>query len=137
MSKQIFSSGVVIINSVDLSDHVESLAIDFSAPQVDVTAMGATARQYLAGFRDDSIDITFWQDFAASSVHATLFPLFNGGSLVSVKFAANVAPYSSANPTFSGTAVITDYPPMSGKVGDGLQAVVKMKPNGALTAGTS
>lgn len=137
MAKQLYINAMVIINSINLSDHVKSLAIDMSTPQIDVTAMGATAKQYLAGFRDDSIDIDFWQDFAASSVDATLWPLFSGGSIFAVEFAGNGTAISATNPSYSGSAVMTDYPPLSGNVGDALAIAVKMKAYGALVRATS
>lgn len=137
MAKQLYNNAYVLINSVDLSDHTKSLALDMSTPQVDVTAMGATAKQFLAGFRDDSIDLDFWQDFAAASVDATLWPLFAGGSIFTVKFAGNGTAISATNPSYSGSAVMTDYPPLSGNVGDALAIKVKMKAYGALVRGTS
>ena len=63
------------VAGTDLSDHVREIKINMSAEDLDATAMGATSRAHAVGLRDDSIEVTFLQDYAASKVDATLAPL--------------------------------------------------------------
>lgn len=65
----------VEVNSVDLSDQVQSVTIDRTVDDHDVTAVSATAHEHLLGLSEDTITLNFWQDFEASSVDATLSPL--------------------------------------------------------------
>jgi hypothetical protein len=57
---------LVLVNGVDLSDHVVEGHRDRHRRSVDITAMGATANAYTKGLGDASISIDFFQDFAAA-----------------------------------------------------------------------
>ena len=99
--------------------------------------MGASAKQHMPGLRDDSLSITFLQDFGSSAVDQTLYPLFNNGSL----FAATIIPAgsspSSTNPYCAGFAYLPSYQPIAGKVGDRAETTVDFAMQGAFTRGTS
>lgn len=137
MAKLVFLNGYVSINSVDLSDHASEIALELSKEQVDVTSMGANAHQRLAGLEDDKLTVTWWQDFAASEIDATLYPIWQGGTAVPFKVAAAGSTISSTNPSYSGSVILADYNPIDGKVGDGLSAKVSFLVSGTVTRGTS
>lgn len=137
MAKFILTNAYVLINSVDLSDHVESVELKMAAADVDVTAMGATAKQHMPGLRDDSLTVNFFGDFGSSAVDATLYPLFNGGSLFAVKLAAQGSSISATNPSWSGSAYLLTYAPIAGKVGDAAMVSVDFAMQGAFTRGTT
>lgn len=106
-----------MINNVDLSDHVKSVTIDYSAETPECTAMGAgTTKQRLPGLLDWKIDVEFNQDYASGKVHATLWPLV--GTLTTIIIQAVAGAESATNPKFTGTGIISKYNPLSGKVGD-------------------
>lgn len=115
----------VTVNSVDLSDHVESVEIDMSHEDVDITAMGATSRAHAPGLRDDRITLNFFQDFAASEVDQTLAPLLGvqAGTAVVVKPTSGAV--SSTNPSYTMTGVLLTYMPLAGTVGDASQTSVE------------
>lgn len=137
MGKLVLTNAAVTVAGVDLSDHVSDVELDLTAADVDVTAMGAGGKQRLAGLQDNKVTITFWQDFAASSVDATLYAAFAAGSLVAFSVAAAGTAYAiPGNPKFSGTAIITDYPPIGGGVGDGLKVKATLSVSGTVTRGT-
>ena len=75
MAEFVFKDGSIVVNSVDLSDHARSITISYDADMVDSTAMGDDDREFLAGLRSWNISVEFEQDYAASKVDATLFPL--------------------------------------------------------------
>lgn len=136
-SLRVFTNGYVAINGVVLSDHVESLQLEVDVNAVEVTAMGDGGKNYLAGLQDSKLTITFWQDFSASEVDPTLWGCITGGTAVSFKVGANGTAFSATNPSYSGSAICTKYPPFSGKVGDGLQTAVEFTVCGTVTSGTS
>src|SRR5690348_16857185 len=88
------------INGTDLSDHVQQLTVTMNAEDIDVTAMGAVSRQHLPGLRDDSFDVVFFQDFAASKVDAILNPLIGATTGATLVAKATNAAVSSTNPTY-------------------------------------
>jgi hypothetical protein len=116
MSVVVLLNPQIIINSVDLSNHVTSVEIDESWADVDTTAFGATAKSRVAGLGDHKITIDFQQDFAATSVEATIYPLVGATASITVK-ELNAAT-STTNPAYSGVVLINDWKPVSGKVGD-------------------
>ena len=137
MAKLVFLNGYVQVNGVDLSDHASQIQLQLSKEQVDVTAMGANAHQWLAGLENDKLTVVWWQDFAASEVDATLYPIWQAGTPVAFKVAANGSSISSTNPSYSGSVILADYDPIDGKVGDGLSSNVSFMISGTVVRGTT
>lgn len=121
----------IVINGVNLSDHVMSGTINYEAELQDETAMGDDSRTRLAGLKNYSLDITFQQDFASGSVDATLFPLVGVDTSVVIK--PTSAAVSVTNPSFSGTAILESYPIMGNAVGELAQVSVTFQGDGDLT----
>lgn len=118
MAKQVLTDVTVTVNSVDLSDHVTQVEVSMQKDEVDVTGMGAQAREILPGLADASITVTFLQDFAAGEVDATLEPLYTANSLFPVEVVPTSGTVSASNPSYSGTFTLLQYTPISGGVGD-------------------
>lgn len=139
MAITVLTNVSVVYNSIDLSDHVESVEVDMTYDQVDITAMGATAHSFAPGLRNDKITLNLFQDFAASKVHATVNPL-NGsaaGATMVIKPVATTV--SATNPSFTGTVSPYTYKPLDGKVGDASQTSIDFFPaaGGAIVVATS
>lgn len=109
----------VLVNSVDLSDHVQKVTVNDTRDSVDITAMGATSKAITKGLGDASITVDFFQDFAAASVHATLQPLVAGTTPFPVEVRPVNAARSATNPAFllSG-ALLMNYGGIDASVGD-------------------
>jgi len=45
------TNALVLVNGVDLSDHVDKVTVNDGREKVDVTAMGATAKGYQKAYR--------------------------------------------------------------------------------------
>jgi len=136
MATFVYTDASVVVNTVDLSDHVKSCALNYEAEMLDDTVMGDTTRSNIAGLLNWSIDVEFLQDFAAAKVDATLFALVGSASFtVTVKPTSGSV--SSTNPSFSGSMVLESYPPMTGSVGDLETASATFRSAGTLTRATS
>lgn len=136
MAKFVLTDVFVSINSVDLSDHVKSITLDYGAAIQDKTAMSETTMSKLAGLKDWSASIEFHQDFAASEVDATLFSLV-GAAAFAVIIRPTSSAVSSTNPNFTGNALLESYPPLSGNVGDVAATSITLQGDGDLTRATS
>lgn len=137
MAKFVYTNAYVSINSVDLSDHVESVTLAYQADAVEVTAMGDAARNYVAGLTDGTLTVTFLQDFAAGEVDATLFGLVGAAA-----FACAVRPVNTTiaatNPEFQFNAILTDYSgPVDASVGDAAKASATFQLTSAVTRDTT
>lgn len=133
MALVVLKNAYVMINAVDLSDHVKQVTLKYSAEIIDDTAMGATSKSRIAGLKDWSMDVEFYQDYASGKVDATLFPLVGAAS-----FAVHLKPVndtiSATNPDYTGNAVIEgDYQPVAGEVGSLATATVSFAGDGDLT----
>ncbi len=126
----------VIINGVDLSDHVDTATLALARDDVDVTAMGAFGHQHIASLENNKLDLIFFQDFNTSKVDATLFPIFHAGTAVSFRLLGNGTAPSATNPVYSGSVVLIDYSPLGGKVGVAAMAPVSFVMQGTVTEGT-
>ncbi len=121
------------INSVDLSDHIKSVDFTYEAKALDDTVMGDDTRSNLAGLKNWSCSITFAQDYAASSVDATLFSLV-GAAAFSLRVRPDKSDGASAtNQNLNGQAILTSYPPITGAVGDFHETTATFASAGTLT----
>ena len=134
MAKQVLLDDSFKVNGVDLSDHVRSITVESMAADIDVTCMGATAKQHAQGLRDDKVTVKWAQDFAASSVDATLWPIFTGGTPVG----ATIKPTSATvgNVVYSGSILLIGYQPLAGQVGALSEINTPFLCQGALTRAT-
>jgi hypothetical protein len=136
MAEIVLTDAVVVVNSVDLSDHVRQVTVSMSVEEKDLTAMGASGKARRAGLRDDSYTLEFNQDFDAAEVDATLFPLLGAAPFpVSVK--PTSAATSATNPDYNGNSIITDYNPIDGAVGDELVTSITLPVDGVISRSTS
>ena len=108
----------VVVNAVDLSDHVRSVTIGRTRNTSDKAAMGDDAMSETLGLIVESMSISFNQSFAASKVHATLNPLFVNGTSHTVVVRPTSAALGATNPSFTLTGFLTDYPAISASLGE-------------------
>jgi hypothetical protein len=137
MAKFVFTDASLVVDSVDLSEYVESVTVGYSSDAVESTAMGSTARSYEPGLTDSTISVTFFQDYAATKVDATLFGLIGAAATTLV-----VKPTSDAvgtdNPSFTVSAILNDYSgPVDASVGDAAKASATFQCTTALVRATS
>lgn len=119
MSKIVLTNAFVQINSVNLSDHVQSVDIQSTRAEVDVTSMGDTNTEIILGLGDVSITVTFFNDYAAGSIDSQLYPLHT----TNTPFPVEVRPVNAARSTsnaayFLAGALLSEYHPINGGVGD-------------------
>lgn len=136
MAELVFTNAQVLVNAVDLSDHVTQVKIVHKGELQDDTAMGATTRSRTPGLLDWSITVDFKQDFAAAKVDATLFPLVGAAA-----FAIEVRPVNGArsvtNPGYNGQCVLASHDPISGQIGKLLMNSAVFEAAGALARSTA
>lgn len=130
-----FTDASVVVNAVDLSNDTRSVTINVEAEDLEDTAMGDTFRSRIGGLKDWSIDLEFNQDFAASQVDATIFPLL--GTVITVTVKATSAAVSATNPSYSGSVLVSEYNPLDGSVGDLATTSVSWPGAGTLTRATA
>ena len=121
----------MVINSINLSDHISSITIDTKDDIVETTGFGSSAKTRVAGLVDNSVSIEFMQDFASANVEATIFPLL--GSTTTVVVSPTSASVSSTNPTYTFTALVSEWQPLKGQIGSLATASVSWPISGTIT----
>jgi len=127
MATVIFKDAYFTINSVDLSDHVKSLTLNYEAETQDDTAMGDDTRSMLGGLKNWSASVEFHQDYAVGEVDVTIFSLV--GTSTAIEIRPTSAVVSATNPSYTGNGMVTTYSPVSGAVGDVLPATIELVPS--------
>jgi len=135
MAALVLTNAYITINSVNLSDHITSVTINTTEDVIDTTAFGSTARTRVAGLLDNSVVIEFQQDYAASNVEATIYPLVGSTTTVVVK--PNGSTTGATNPSYTFTALVSEWQPLNGAVGELATASVTWPISGTITKATS
>lgn len=126
MTKVVLKDCYIVVNGVNISDHVSSVTVNLSKDEVETTNFSGSGRERIAGLKDDMFELNVQQDYANSSIDATLYPLWNNET----EFTVEVRPTSSAvgvnNPKYTATCILLEYSPLDGKVGDLSETKVKL-----------
>jgi len=125
----------ITIGGTDFSASLAAVTLDVSADEQETTAFGDSFRSRIGGLKDASVSLDFHQDFGAASVDATLWPLLGGTAQIVVKPTSSSA--SATNPSYTFTALVTQYQPFASNVGDLATLSVTWPVTGAVTRGTA
>ena len=135
MARIVLTDAKVTINSVNLSDHIASVSLSMSTDVVETSAFNSTAaKTRVAGLQDNSVTLEFHQDYATSNVEATIYPLLGNTTTIVVSPTSTV---SATSPSYTFTALISEWTPLNGGVGELATASVTWPISGAITKATS
>jgi hypothetical protein len=137
MARIVLTDVGVVINNVDLSDHVATVTINQSVDAVETTAFGDGGRTRIGGLEDSSITLDFHQDFAAGDVDATIAPLVGGTASFQISPFGTAVAASGTAPRYSGTVLLTEWTPLNGSVGDLSTASVTWPVSGVIARATA
>jgi hypothetical protein len=117
MATLVLTNAYISVGAVVLSDHANSVTLNYENDSIEITAFGDTGHKFTGGLQNNSCEIAFMQDFAASNVEATLYPLVGTTTTVIVK--PNGATTSATNPAYTLTATyLASHTPVAGAVGE-------------------
>lgn len=117
MAQIVLTDASITINSVDLSSRANQVTINYEKEAVETTAFGSSGRTYSAGLQNITVDIELQQDFAASNVEATVFPLVGTSTTIVVKPTSSAV--SSTNPSYTiASTYLAAHTPVNGAVGE-------------------
>lgn len=116
MAVYLANTGVLTVNSVDLSSLVTNVVINRSFDELEITALGDSGHKYVKGLEASSITIDFLNDSASSKTLQTLNSTW--GTSVTVTFKQNSGAVAADNPLYTMTCLINNTTPVNGAVGD-------------------
>lgn len=135
MAKFVTTDYKITINGTDFSASLASVELAIESDDVETTAFGSTFRTRVGGLKAASLTLDFMQDFGASSVDATLFPLLN--TIATVIMLPTSAAASATNPSYTATCLVNQYSPLASSVGDLATFSVTWPTSGTVTRGTA
>lgn len=121
MARIVLTNVDVTIGGIDLSNHISSVTLTSTYDVLETTAFAGgnvptAAKTRTAGLVDNSVAFEFHQDFAASSVEATIYPLL--GTEVAVTVKPQDAAVAATNPEYQFNAIVSEWTPLNGAVGE-------------------
>jgi hypothetical protein len=131
MARIVLTDVEVLVAGVNLSDHVASVTLSTSADAVETTAFGQDSRTRIGGLKDNSVTLEFHQDFAANEVEATIYPLI--GTVPTINVRPTPAASAPDNPLYTFQALVTEWTPLNGAVGELSTASVTWPISGDIT----
>jgi len=122
MARLVLTNVNITVAGVDLSDHIASVTLGSTYDVLETTAFAdgnvpQAAKNRIAGLVDNSVTLEFHQDFAASQVEATIYPLLGTEAIVTVQPEFGTAT-SATNSLYTFTAVVSEWTPLNGAVGE-------------------
>ena len=105
MAKFVATDYNITINGASFSSSLAAVTLDITVEEQDTTSFGSTARTRVGGLQDASLSLDFHQDFGASSVDATLFPLLGSNATVVIKPTSSTV--SATNPACTAVCLVT------------------------------
>jgi hypothetical protein len=111
-----FKDVSITINSVDLSDRANSATLTYEVEQQDATVMGGN-RAFVGGIQNNTLEVTLYQDFAATEVEDTIFPLVGTTTTLVLKPTSAVVGADNPTYTITGAYLASHTPIAAGDVG--------------------
>lgn len=127
MARIVLTNVAVTFGVTDISSYVTSVTLGSTYDVVETTAFGNTARTRVAGLADNSVSFEFNQDYAASALESVIYPTL--GTAVSI----TVRPVAGSSPAYSFSALVSEWTPLNGAVGELATASVTWPISGTIT----
>jgi hypothetical protein len=127
MARIVLTNVAVTFGTTDISSYVTSVTLGTTLDVVETTAFGNTARTRVAGLADNSVSLEFNQDYAGGALESVIYPTI--GTAVSM----TVRPVAGSSPAYSFSALVSEWTPLNGAVGELATASVTWPISGVIT----
>lgn len=134
MAKFLATDFKITLNGTDLSTSLHSATLDVSSNEVETTTFGNTYKTVVGGILGGTMKLDFYQDYAAGSVDATIWPLVN--TLATVTIVPTSGTVSATNPKYQALCLVNAYTPVAGSIGDLASFSVSWPTSGTVTRAT-
>jgi len=131
MAKLVLTNASVSIAGTDLSTSITNITLETKYDIIETTTFGNTAKTRIAGLADNQITLDFTQDYGASSVESTIYPLLGTTTTIIIQPVAGSA--TTTNPKYTVSALVSDWTPLKGGVGQLATASVTWPISGTIT----
>lgn len=124
------------INSVDVSDWCSKIELTCEVDEKDVTTYGSSGwMEVLGGLAKGQLALGFKNDYVDDQLDEDLWALF--GTVTTFEARPTQSAVGASKPKWTGSVLVKDLKPLSGKVGDVAEMDVSWPTSGAVTRATS
>ena len=131
MAKLVLKDANIVFNGTDISANVASITLSTTAAEVATTAFGSSAVTRVSGLIDNSVTLSIHNDYNA--IDGLFFPLVGSTAVTCVVKPNGTAAASSANPSYTFQALVVEWSPVNGAVGELATADITLPISGAIT----
>lgn len=124
------------INSVDLTDYVQSLTINRGFEELEVSALGDLGRKFVKGLETSTITLSILNDTAATKVLPTLQAAY-GTTVTVVIIQEKGTAVSATNPLYTMSCLINNLQDVNGAQGDLASMDLTFTVNGTIAVATT
>ena len=125
----------VKLGTLDITDHVTSATLTQASDELEITAMGDSARKYVSGLQTAKLDIEFLNDFAATQVCAALQTAIY--TTIVAKLAPSGTTISATNPCYTVSILVNNLTPIVGAAGEMSKSSLSFTCNSTVVQTTS
>lgn len=126
----------VELNSVDMSAFVTGVELDAEVVDLVTTNFGSGGwDERIGGLKSGTLQVSFNDDFAATTVDDRLWPLF--GTVTTFEIRPTSGAVAATNPSYSGSVLVNELSPVAGSVGDLATQDLTWPVSGTVTRATS
>ena len=133
MAKLVLTDSKITINGTDCSTNIAAVTINVTAAEVETTAFGQGAVTRVGGLQDNSVTLSMHNDYSA--IEGLVYPLIGSTAQIIVK--PNGTAVGTANPSYTMQALVTEWTPVNGAVGELNTADVTWPISGTITKATA
>lgn len=134
MATMVLLNAFFELNSVNTSGWAKSAAVAVEAATLDASVFGDGWVVNKPGMKSGTITVNLLDDFAASQLDATLWPLF--ATTVAFKVRPDAGVIGTSNPQYSGSVVINQFN-VGGDLGELAAKSLTFPLSGALVRATA
>jgi len=133
LAKLVLTDSKITINGTDCSTNIAAVTINVTAAEVETTAFGQGAVTRVGGLQDNSVTLSMHNDYSA--IEGLVYPLIGSTAQIIVK--PNGTAVGTANPSYTMQALVTEWTPVNGAVGELNTADVTWPISGTVTKATA
>lgn len=133
MAKLVLTDSKVTFNGTDISTNVAAVTLNVTANEVTTTAFGSGGVTRVGGIQDNSVTLSIHNDYSA--IEGLVYPQIGSTAQIVVK--PNGTAVGTANPSYTMQALITEWSPVNGAVGELNALDVTWAISGTVTKATS
>jgi hypothetical protein len=117
MPQLVVTNADISVGGTDLASLANSVSLNYEIDQIEATGFGQQ-HNFIGGLQNNSCEISFMQDFAATKTEVTVYPLVGVTTTIIIIPVKGTA-VSATNPryTLSGT-LLASHTPVAASVGE-------------------